>query len=104
MSDNSQLNQTAVMVNLASQIGCMMSASAVIVIGLAFGAGYLLDRVFDTGNVLTIVFLVGSFPVTLFAMIQIGLRMQMRMQRQLEQMKKQAQADKQLAQEEEKQA
>jgi F0F1-type ATP synthase assembly protein I len=92
------------MVNLASQIGCMMSASAVIVIGLAFGAGYLLDRVFDTGNVLTIVFLVGSFPVTLFAMIQIGLRMQMRMQRQLEQMKKQAQADKQLAQEEEKQA
>lgn len=92
------------MVNLASQIGCMMSALAVIVIGLAFGAGYLLDRVFDTGNVLTIVFLVGSFPVTLFAMIQIGLRMQMRMQRQLEQMKKQAQADKQLAQEEEKQA
>ena len=92
------------MVNLASQIGCMMSASAVIVIGLAFGAGYLLDRVFDTGNVLTIVFLVGSFPVTLFAMIQIGLRMQMLMQRQLEQMKKQAQADKQLAQEEEKQA
>ena len=92
------------MVNLASQIGCMMSASAVIVIGLAFGAGYLLDRVFNTGNVLTIVFLVGSFPVTLFAMIQIGLRMQMRMQRQLEQMKKQAQADKQLAQEEEKQA
>jgi len=82
----------------------MMSASAVIVIGLAFGAGYLLDRVFDTGNVLTIVFLVGSFPVTLFAMIQIGLRMQMRMQRQLEQMKKQAQADKQLPQEEEKQA
>lgn len=91
------------MVNLASQIGCMMSASAVIVIGLAFGAGYLLDRVFDTGNILTIVFLVGSFPVTLFAMIQIGLRMQMRMQRQLDQMKKQAQADKQLAQEEEKQ-
>lgn len=91
------------MVNLASQIGCMMSAAAVIVIGLAFGAGYLLDRVFDTGNILTIVFLVGSFPVTLFAMIQIGLRMQMRMQRQLDQMKKQAQADKQLAQEEEKQ-
>lgn len=91
------------MVNLASQIGCMMSASAVIVIGLAFGAGYLLDRVFDTGNILTIVFLVGSFPVTLFAMIQIGLRMQMRMQRQLDQMKQQAQLDKQLAQEEEKQ-
>jgi F0F1-type ATP synthase assembly protein I len=88
------------MVNMASQIGCMMSASAVIVIGLAFGAGYLLDRVFDTKNIFTMVFLVGSFPVTLFAMIQIGLRMQMRMQRQLDAMKKQAQKEKQLAQEE----
>lgn len=92
------------MVNLASQIGCMMSASAVIVIGLAFGAGYFLDRVFDTGNILTIVFLVGSFPVTLFAMIQIGLRMQIRMQQQLEAIKKkQAQEEQQLAQEEEEQ-
>ncbi|MFZ1397852.1 MAG: AtpZ/AtpI family protein [Candidatus Promineifilaceae bacterium] len=103
MSDNSQLNQTAIMVNLASQIGCMMSASAVIVIGLAFGAGYLLDRFFDTGNILTIVFLVGSFPVTLFAMIQIGLRMQLRMQKQLDAARKQAQKEQQLAQEEEKQ-
>ena len=92
------------MVNLASQVGCMMSAAAVIVIGLAFGAGYLLDRVFDTGNVLTIVFLVGSFPVTLFAMIQIGLRMQMRMLKQMELLKKQAQEETQLAKEEEKQA
>lgn len=91
------------MVNLASQIGCMMSASAVIVIGLAFGAGYLLDRFFDTGNILTIVFLVGSFPVTLFAMIQIGLRMQLRMQKQLDAARKQAQKEQQLAQEEEKQ-
>lgn len=90
------------MVNLASQIGCMMSAAAVIVIGLAFGAGYLLDRLFDTGNILTIIFLVGSFPVTLYAMIQIGLRMQIRMQKQLDAAKKQAQKE-QLAQEEEKQ-
>jgi hypothetical protein len=89
------------MVNLASQIGCMMSASAVIVIGLAFGAGYLLDRYFDTGNVLTIIFLVGSFPVTLFAMIQIGLRMQMRMQRQMEAMKKRQAQEEQLAQQQE---
>lgn len=81
----------------------MMSASAVIVIGLAFGAGYLLDRVFDTDNIFTIVFLVGSFPVTLFAMIQIGLRMQMRMQSRLAALQKQAQKEKQLAQEEEKQ-
>ena len=80
----------------------MMSGAAVLVIGLAFGAGYLLDRLFDTGNILTIIFLVGSFPVTLFAMIQIGLRMQMRMQKQLDVMKKQAQKE-QLAQEEEKQ-
>jgi len=90
------------MINMASQVGCMMSGAAVLVIGLAFGAGYLLDRLFDTGNILTIIFLVGSFPVTLFAMIQIGLRMQMRMQKQLDVMKKQAQKE-QLAQEEEKQ-
>jgi hypothetical protein len=91
------------MVNSASQIGCMMSAAAVIVIGLAFGAGYLLDRFFDTGNILTVIFLVGSFPVTLFAMIQIGLRMQMRMQQQMEAIKKKQIQDEQLAQEEEKQ-
>jgi F0F1-type ATP synthase assembly protein I len=88
------------MVNMASQVGCMMSASAVLVIGLAFGSGYLLDRVFDTGNVFTIIFLVGSFPVTLFAMIQIGLRMQMRMQSKLAELQKQALKEKQLAQEE----
>ncbi len=92
------------MVNMASQIGCMMSSAAVIVIGLAFGAGYLLDRLFDTGNILTIIFLVGSFPVTLFAMIQIGLRMQMRMQKQLDAAKKAQTQEEQLAQyEEEKQ-
>ena len=90
------------MINMASQVGCMMSGAAVLVIGLAFGAGYLLDRLFDTGNILTIIFLVGSFPVTLFAMIQIGLRMQIRMQKQLDAAKKQAQKE-QLAQEEEKQ-
>lgn len=85
------------MVNMASQIGCMMSAAAVIVIGLAFGAGYLLDRVFDTGNILTILFLVGSFPVTLFAMVQIGLRMQIRMRQQMDAAKKAQAQEEQLA-------
>jgi len=83
VSEKSQLNKTTVMLNMASQAGCLMPLAAIIIIAAAFGAGYLLDNALDTGNVFTLIFLVGSFPVTLFAMIQIGLRLQLRVKKQL---------------------
>jgi hypothetical protein len=107
VSENSQLNKTAVMLNMASQAGCMMPMAAVLVIAIAFGSGYLLDTILDTGNVFTLILLVGSFPVTLFVMIQLGLRLQLRMKRQLIELeKKQTEEEvkqQQLAEEEDKQ-
>jgi F0F1-type ATP synthase assembly protein I len=63
------------MTNLVGQVGCVTGFVALLIIGVAFGAGRFLDSYMGTRGVFTVVFMLGSFPVTLFAMVRLSLMM-----------------------------
>jgi F0F1-type ATP synthase assembly protein I len=63
------INQTALLAGIVGQIGCI----TVIIIALALGAGVMIDRFLDTRPIFTILFLVGSVPVTLFVTVRVSL-------------------------------
>ena len=74
MSRRKQQNDfAAAYASLISQIGCVTSLASVIIIGLAFGVGQFLDNYLGTGGIFTVLFLVGSFPVTLYVIVRIAL-------------------------------
>lgn len=54
---------------LLGQVGCV----TVLIIAVALVAGLWLDAQFDTRPLLTIIFLLGSVPVTLYLMVRITL-------------------------------
>jgi F0F1-type ATP synthase assembly protein I len=64
-----QINQTAMLASIVGQIGCI----TVIIIALALGGGIFLDRYLDTRPIFTILFLVGSVPITLFITVRVSL-------------------------------
>lgn len=62
---------------IVGQIGCI----TVIIIALALGAGIAIDRLLDTKPVFTILFMIGSVPVTLFVTVRVSLMAAARAQR-----------------------
>ena len=77
MTDDDQINQISFLAGIVGQIGCI----TVIIIGLAMGAGILLDRFLGTSPIFTILFLVGSVTVTLFVTVRVSLMAASRAQR-----------------------
>ena len=77
-------NYAAAYASLISRIGCTTSLASVIIIGIAFGAGWFLDNLLGTGGIFTVLFLVGSFPVTLYVILRIALSTAARAQALLE--------------------
>ena len=85
MSHDQNLRRTAQLTNMVGQVGCVTGIVALLIIGLAFGAGWLLDDVLgNERKIFTVIFLLGSFPVTLFAMVRISLWMVGRAQANIE--------------------
>ena len=75
------------MANMVGQVGCVTGIVALLIIGLAFGAGWLLDDFLgNEAKIFTVIFMLGSFPVTLFAMVRISLWMVGRAQASIERM------------------
>ncbi|RMD50933.1 MAG: hypothetical protein D6835_03855 [Candidatus Thermofonsia bacterium] len=73
------------MANVVGQVGCVTGLVAIGIIAIAFGAGWYLDNLMgNERRIATILFLLGSFPVTLFAMIRISLFLVGRAQKQVE--------------------
>ena len=69
------------MAGAIGQIGCVTSLIALIIIGVAFGAGWFIDDLLNNERkIVTVLLLLGSFPVTLYAMVYISLRMMARLQ------------------------
>jgi hypothetical protein len=67
--------------NLVGQVGCVTGLVALVIIGVAFGAGWLLDDwMGNERRVVTVILMLGSFPVTLYAMVRISLLMLARAQ------------------------
>ena len=81
MSKDSQIRQTAVLANLVGQIGCVTGLAAIVIIAVAFGAGWLIDDwMGNESRYATVILMLGSFPVTLFAIVRISLLLLQRAQ------------------------
>jgi F0F1-type ATP synthase assembly protein I len=86
VSKDLQRKQTLATANLVSQVGCVTAFVAIIIIGIAFGVGWFLDDLMgNERKIMTVIFLLASFPITLFAMVRISLFMVGRAQQQVEQ-------------------
>lgn len=84
MSQNNQnLDQAARTAGLVGQIGCVTGFASIIIIGIAFAIGRLLDSLLETNGIFTILFLLGSFPITLYVIVRISLWALARAQRSL---------------------
>lgn len=76
MSQDPNLRQAAALTNTVGQVGCVTGIVALVIIGVAFGAGWLLDDFLgNERKIFTVIFMLGSFPVTLYAMVRISLWM-----------------------------
>ena len=84
MSQNNQdFNQAARTAGLVGQIGCVTGFASIFIIGVAFAIGRLLDSLLETNGLFTILFLLGSFPITLYVIVRISLWALARAQRSL---------------------
>jgi len=85
VSQDPNLRRTAQLTNMVGQVGCVTGIVALLIIGLAFGTGWLLDGFLgNERKIFTVIFMLGSFPVTLFAMVRISLWMVGRAQASIE--------------------
>jgi F0F1-type ATP synthase assembly protein I len=71
--NNQNLDQTARTAGLVGQIGCVTGFASILIIGLAFAVGRFLDSLLETSGIFTILFLLGSFPITLYVIVRISL-------------------------------
>jgi len=70
---NQELDQASNLTGLVGQIGCITGLVSIIIVGIAFAIGRFLDSTFETGPLFTILFLLGSFPITIFATVRLSL-------------------------------
>lgn len=69
--DNQQTNMPATVAVVVSQVGCL----SVFIIGLALGAGLLLNEFLGT-QIFTVLFILGSFPLVLYLTMRVAVRAQ----------------------------
>lgn len=87
MSQNPNLRNAARLTNTVGTAGCATGIVAILIIAIAFGAGWLLDDLLgNETRFLTVALLLLSFPVTLFAMVRISLFIVGRANQEAEQM------------------
>lgn len=69
--DNQQTNVPTTVALVVSQVGCV----SVLIIGLALGAGLLLNEFLGT-QIFTVLFLLGSFPLVIYVTMRVAVRAQ----------------------------
>ncbi len=95
MSQDPNIKRAADLTNMIGQIGCVTGVVALIIIGIAFGAGWLLDDLMgNERRIFTVIFMLLSFPITTYAMVRISLYMVGRAQASVEQTTNQDDRDK----------
>jgi F0F1-type ATP synthase assembly protein I len=86
VSKDHQQNQTIATANLVGQVGCVTAFVAIFIIAIAFGIGWLLDDLMgNERKFVTVIMLLLSFPVTLYAMVRVSMLLVGRTQKQTEQ-------------------
>jgi len=74
--DQRQINQASLLASIVGQVGCVV----VLIIGLALGAGLLLDKFLGTDAIFTVILMVGSVPVALYITVRLSLTAAARVQ------------------------
>ena len=69
--DNQEISVPATLALIVSQVGCL----SVLIIGIALGAGLLLNEFLGT-QIFTVLFILGSFPLVLYLTMRIAVRAQ----------------------------
>ncbi|GJM42147.1 MAG: hypothetical protein DHS20C20_24290 [Ardenticatenaceae bacterium] len=69
--DNQEISVPATVALIVSQVGCLST----LIIGLALGAGLLLNEFLGT-QIFTVLFILGSFPLVLYLTMRIAMRAQ----------------------------
>lgn len=64
-----QSNLAALLATVVGQVGCI----TVLIIGLALGAGLLLDKFLGTKAIFTVVLMLGSVPVSLYIIVRLSM-------------------------------
>jgi len=85
VSQNPQNTHIALLASVMGQIGCLV----VFLVGLALGAGMLIDRYLGTNGIFTALLMLGSVPVTLFLVVRVSLVAAQRAQRAIEKQQEQ---------------
>lgn len=69
MKQNKQPDVFALLATVVGQVGCVV----ILLVGLALGAGLLLDKFLQTKAIFTVILMVGSVPVALFVTMRISM-------------------------------
>ena len=86
MSEDLQRKQTVDTANLVGQVGCVTAFVAIIIIAIAFGIGWFVDDLMgNERKFATVIMLLLSFPVTLYAMVRVSMLIVGRTQKQTDQ-------------------
>ncbi len=81
MSRNDQeFENTARIAGRVGQIGCVAGFVSIIIIAIAGAIGWFLDSRLGTDGFFTALFMLGSFPITLYAIVRISLTLMRRAQ------------------------
>jgi F0F1-type ATP synthase assembly protein I len=70
---NQDFDQASKLAGLVGQIGCVTGFVSILIIAVAFAVGRFLDSTFNTNGLFTVLFLLGSFPITLYVIVKISL-------------------------------
>lgn len=74
MATNKQARQTAALGNTMAKVMGQVGCITLILVGVAFGAGVLLDNLLNLERrIFTIIFLVGSVPVALYLITRVAM-------------------------------
>jgi len=69
--NDQQVNMPATVALVVSQVGCI----SVLIVGLALGAGLLINEFLGT-QIFTVLFILGSFPIVLYLTMRVAIRAQ----------------------------
>jgi integral membrane sensor domain MASE1 len=68
-----ELENAARLTGLVGQVGCVTVFVSIVIVAVAFAVGQFLDSKLDTGSIFTVLFMIGSFPITVYAIVRISL-------------------------------
>lgn len=84
-----QMNIMSLIAGVMGQVGCLN----IVIVGVALGAGILLDKLLGTKAIFTVLLTVGSVPVALYLTVRVAMMASARVQEQFNSQKTEEKTD-----------